>query len=235
MRNKKLWIIGVIIILSGCSYFWSGNIKEDLPVIENTPTETVTSVTTTEITQSTTEAVTESVAQYEVSTEIATISESIAETASVVSVADNTVQKVSDKKSVCTISVACSTILDNMDNLTEGKEELVPVDGIIYGATDVEFEEGESVFDVLLREMKNNDIHMEYSSTPVYNSAYIEGINNLYEFDCGALSGWMYRVNGEYPSYGSSKYILQDGDVVEWIYTCDLGRDIGGEEVGGQR
>ena len=28
------------------------------------------------------------------------------------------------------------------------------------------------------------------SKTPIYNSAYIEGIHNLYEFDCGSLSGW---------------------------------------------
>lgn len=32
-------------------------------------------------------------------------------------------------------------------------------------------------------------IHMESSFTPVYNSAYIEGIHNLYEFDVGKLSG----------------------------------------------
>ena len=34
--------------------------------------------------------------------------------------------------------------------------------------------------------------------------------------------------------YGCSRYRLQDGDVVEWKYTCDLGNDIGGgEAVGG--
>ena len=48
------------------------------------------------------------------------------------------------------------------------------------------------------------------------------------EFDCGALSGWMYKVNGWYPNYGSSRYQLKDGDVVEWRFTCDLGNDVGG-------
>ena len=235
VRNKKLWVAGVIIILLASSYFWSGDDKDSLPTAENTLTETVTSVITTETTESTTETVTESVTQYEVSTEIITIAEVTAESTSMMVVTVNGVQEEPDKRSVCTISVVCNTILDNMDNLTEGKEVLVPEDGIIYGAAAVEFEEGESVFDVLLREMKNNNIHMEYSATPAYNSTYIEGINNLYEFDCGALSGWMYKVNGVYPSYGSSKYILQDGDVIEWIYTCDLGRDIGGGEVGVQR
>lgn len=40
----------------------------------------------------------------------------------------------------------------------------------------MEFYEGESVFDVLLRETKNHKIHMEYSETPLYQAAYIEGI-----------------------------------------------------------
>ena len=56
---------------------------------------------------------------------------------------------------------------------------------------------------------------------------YIEGIGNLYEFDCGAESGWMYAVNGWFPNYGCSQYALQDGDTVTWVYTCDLGRDVG--------
>ena len=38
----------------------------------------------------------------------------------------------------------------------------------------------------------------------------------------------MYKVNGVFPNYGCSKYTLKNGDVVEWVYTCDLGRDVGG-------
>lgn len=68
---------------------------------------------------------------------------------------------------------------------------------------------------------------MESSFTPAYNSAYVEGINNLYEFDCGQLSGWMYNVNGWFPNYGCSKYTVQDGDVINWVYTCNLGKDVG--------
>ena len=70
-------------------------------------------------------------------------------------------------------------------------------------------------------------IHMESTWTPAYNSAYIEGIGNLYEFDCGAESGWMYAVNGWFPNYGCSQYALQDGDTGTWVYTCELGRDVG--------
>ena len=126
----------------------------------------------------------------------------------------------------CTVSIRCDTILAHMDALAEEKRELVPGDGVILAPTTVTFEPGESAFDVLRRVCRDQGIHMEFTTTPVYNSAYIEGIQNLYEFDCGELSGWMYRVNGQYLSYGASAYSLQDGDVVEWHYTCQQGQDL---------
>ena len=133
----------------------------------------------------------------------------------------------------CTFSIECSTILNNLDQLDPAKLEMLPSGGTILAATTVTFYEGESVFDVLQRLCIEKGIHLESSWTPIYNSAYIEGIHNLYEFDCGALSGWMYKVNGWYPNYGCSRYQLQDGDVVEWRFTCDLGNDIGGGYAAG--
>lgn len=136
-----------------------------------------------------------------------------------------------DKKKIyyCTFSIDCKTILDNKDKLNKEKESVMPGDGIIMKAEKVVFYEGESVFDVLLRETKKRNIQMEYEATPMYNSNYIEGIHNLYEFDCGELSGWMYKVNGWYPNYGCSRYMLKSGDVVNWRYTCDLGKDVGSD------
>ncbi len=133
------------------------------------------------------------------------------------------------KKYTCTFSIECSTILNNLKDLDPDKRELVPSNGVILAPTKVTFYEGESVFDVLQRVCKEKCIHLESSWTPIYNSAYIEGIHNLYEFDCGELSGWMYRVDGWYPNYGCSRYQLADGEVVEWRYTCDLGNDVGRE------
>ena len=92
------------------------------------------------------------------------------------------------------------------------------------------FSEGDTVFDVLQRVCRAQGIHMESNWTPAYNSAYIEGIGNLYEFDCGNLSGWMYSVNGVWPDYGCSSCTLHDGDTVVWSYTCDLGRDVGARQ-----
>ncbi len=128
----------------------------------------------------------------------------------------------------CTVSISCAAILENLDRLNAEKADLIPADGVLLAPTAVEFTEGESVFDVLKRVCRENKIHMEFSETPVYQSAYIEGIGNLYEFDCGEGSGWMYRVNDEFPNYGCSRYTLADSDTVEWVYTCDFGADVGG-------
>ncbi|GAA0377733.1 DUF4430 domain-containing protein [Caldalkalibacillus horti] len=127
-----------------------------------------------------------------------------------------------------TLSVTALTILNNLNLFNEDKLEVLPEDGVIFEEQTVTFYEGESVFDVLLREMQEHKIHMEFVMTPIYNSHYIEGINNIYEFDCGELSGWMYKVNDWFPNYGASRYQLEPGDDIEWVYTCDLGRDIGG-------
>lgn len=123
-------------------------------------------------------------------------------------------------KLTCTLSVRCDAILQNSDKLNPEKQELVPKSGVLYQTATVEFFEGESVFDVLLREMKKQNIHIEFVYTPAFDSVYIEGIGNIYEFDCGDMSGWLYKVNGKVATCGSSQYILSPGDRVEWIYTC---------------
>lgn len=142
------------------------------------------------------------------------------------------VKETESKKLTCTIAIDCKTILDNWDDLNKKKKDYVPKDGWILKKQTVEFEEGETVFDVLKRVLKENKIQMESSYTPMYGSYYVEGINQLYEFDCGKNSGWMYRVNGWYPNYGCSSYTLESGDEIEWRYTCNLGSDVGDVYMG---
>lgn len=137
---------------------------------------------------------------------------------------------ISDKELTCTFSIRCDNVLDNIEELEPEKKDLIPEDGVIFEEKVVTFYEGETVFNILRRETKQNKIHLEFENTPIYRSAYIEGIGNLYEFDCGELSGWMYKVNGWFPNYGCSRYQLKEGDKVEWVYTCDLGKDVGGEK-----
>ena len=131
----------------------------------------------------------------------------------------------------CTLEVRCDTLLGNLDKLTDGKAALVPEDGTLLPVTEVEFTGGNSVFDVFRQTLKSEKIHFEYVDASAYDSIYIEGIGNLYEFDCGPQSGWMYSVNGVYPGLGCSGYTLADGDVIVFSYTLDLGADLGAEKV----
>lgn len=144
-------------------------------------------------------------------------------------------------KSYCIIEIRCDTILNNMDRLPKGKEKYIPKNGVILPPTKVEVKEGESVFDILKRVTRSKGIQMEFRNDPLYSGAYVEGINHLYEFDGGELSGWMYKVDGWFPEYGCSQYFVNsgqnrdrpgktNGEVISWVYTCNLGKDVGDQD-----
>ncbi|MGN0720418.1 MAG: DUF4430 domain-containing protein [Anaerovoracaceae bacterium] len=127
-----------------------------------------------------------------------------------------------------TLEIRCDTLSSDMSKLENPAiKDYIPTDGTILAKTTYKGTTDNTVFDVLNTLCRNNDIQLEFSYTPIYESYYIEGINFLYEFDGGNLSGWMYKVNGWFPNYGCSSYYLSDGDVIEWVYTCDLGKDVG--------
>ena len=134
------------------------------------------------------------------------------------------VQKTEDKEDAptCSLVVRCDDIIKHIDMLDKNKVNIIPENGIILNEQMVEFKEGESVFDVLFRELKNRKIHFEFVKTPAYNSVYIEGIANLYEFDCGDLSGWIYSVNEVRPTYGCSQYMVKNGDKIDVFFTCNF-------------
>lgn len=127
-----------------------------------------------------------------------------------------------DSVGKASISIRCDTVL--------GKSESshIPKDGIILDTTELEITENQTVYDLLTDAAKAYNIQVENSGVNGQNSsmAYIRGINYIYEFDFGELSGWMYKVNGQTPSVGCGEYVLSPGDKVEWLYTCDLGKDI---------
>jgi len=97
--------------------------------------------------------------------------------------------------------------------------------GVILAPSEVEVQKGDSVMDLLKRITRKHKIQMEFKG--IGSFTYVEGIDNLYEYDNGAESGWMYRVNGEFPDEGAGSYTVNPGDQIEWLYTLDLGKDIG--------
>ena len=121
-----------------------------------------------------------------------------------------------------TMTIRCDTLIGKAD------PEQIPKDGEIMPVTSYEIEEGDTVYDILIEAVKEYGIQAENrgSSSNAHGMIYIAGINYLYEQQFGELSGWIYHVNGVAPSCGCGDYILKDGDVIEWHYTCDLGRDL---------
>ena len=146
-------------------------------------------------------------------------------TSSVISTTPKPDKPIKKYDNTCTFVIECKTILDNKDKLKKGLEKYVPDDAVIFSKT-VGFDSGESVYDILRRICDENSIQMEASYTPAFNSYYVEGINNLYEFDCGQGSGWMYSVNGVFPNYGCSSYKPANNDKIAFRYTCELGYDL---------
>ena len=127
-------------------------------------------------------------------------------------------------ENICYVTVNCQKAVESSE-LNETMRSILPKDGIVLDRYEVRYDDGASAFDVILKAVKDNKIHMEYTGSK--KAPYIEGAVNLYEFDCGALSGWMYRVNGWSPSFGMGQYEIERGDMIELIYSCELGKDIG--------
>ena len=134
-------------------------------------------------------------------------------------------QKPDTKKDTVTITIRCDTAVNNGMHLESKWAGIVPVSGVIMPVTTVEFDDGDKVFDILSYVCDKYKIHMSYRGG-TDSSCYVEGINNLYEFDGGRWSGWMYCVNDWYPNYSCGIYKVKAGDVIEWNYTCDLGLDL---------
>lgn len=130
-------------------------------------------------------------------------------------------------KQYCTIEIRCDTIVDTSKLTNQAVAPYVPANGTILAETTVEIKEGDSAFDILRRITRNKGIQMEFREDPMYSGAKVEGINHIYEQDAGSGSGWMYKVNGWFPNYGSSQYKVKDGDKIVYCYTCDIGKDVG--------
>lgn len=250
-RNRKIVLISLCFILSftlaGCQQQPQKNSSAAVPTKESSAkTETVkTSEDTTLKTEDTVSSAKEETdvdakKEENITSQKQQASEATSKT---VSKAPDTVPKPSVKapsqKETGAASVAkqSNTVSvqkkENSTSSTKTQEVKNIVSLCIIGADghtvlskqDVAWNEGDTVIDVLLRETKNRKIQMEYSGGK--KMAYVDGIDNLYEFDLGEGSGWMYSVNGVYPKESCGAYTLKKGDSIAWRYTKNLGEDLG--------
>lgn len=111
-----------------------------------------------------------------------------------------------------TLSIRCDTVA--------GQAEHIPADGVILPDTAFPIAQGDTVITVLTGAARAHGLHMDVSG------GYVAGIQYLYEFDFGDLSGWVYQVNGQTAGVGSDQYVLQDGDRIDWRYSRDMGNDL---------
>lgn len=109
-------------------------------------------------------------------------------------------------------------------DMVAGRAEHIPADGVILAESSFLIAAGDTVYTVLTDAARAHGFHMEGSGAN--GLMYIHGIGNIYEFDFGDLSGWVYSVNGESASVGCDQRTLADGDRIEWHYTLELGRDL---------
>lgn len=125
------------------------------------------------------------------------------------------------------VSADCLTVLDNMASIDPvvNPADVIPEDGIVIEKCEVMLPEGASAFDALTAAAREQRVRVDYVGSGW--GTYVRGIGYIYEFGFGELSGWMYRVNGEFPDVSASDFTLKEGDIVEFVYTCDLGRDVG--------
>ena len=114
-------------------------------------------------------------------------------------------------------TIQCNAIMNHKELWKDGIEEIIPSSGCYYQGEQA-VSDGETVYDILKRICKEQNIALDAEYTPVYGTYYVKGIGNLYEFDCGDESGWKYKVNGILPGVGCSNYQVKKGDEVTFFY-----------------
>lgn len=119
------------------------------------------------------------------------------------------------------LSIRCDTILNNYDKLDEElkRENNAPTSGEILSGGEYVLRDGDTVLSILKR------ITRYYKIPLIVKGEYVESINGLSQFDYGTTSGWLFKLNGVAPSV-SCNIKINDGDKIEWLYSCELGEDL---------
>ncbi len=100
---------------------------------------------------------------------------------------------------------------------------LLPEGESLITGESVELLEGDTVLSVLLRVCEAQSIATDVRGSG--STAYIAAIGEWKEREHGALSGWVYKVNGEQIPKSAGAYKLAADDEVKWVYSLDMGKD----------
>jgi uncharacterized membrane protein len=86
--------------------------------------------------------------------------------------------------------------------------------GTILNGKPVNINNGETVLNVLIDAVGKTNVDYTGNGATVY----VRGIDNIYQFDYGQMSGWNYSVNGTAPSISAGAVQVKAGDEIEWKY-----------------
>ena len=86
--------------------------------------------------------------------------------------------------------------------------------------------EGTTAFDVFKQVLAANGYTYDAKGSYVQAVTAPDG-TKVAELSKGQYSGWMYRVNGEFPDTYMGAYELEDGDVIEVFFTADYTKETG--------
>ena len=123
-----------------------------------------------------------------------------------------------------TLGIFCENALAS-DNLPDEIRDRLPQGGALLAECTMPLYQGDTVFSLLSRASRESEISFSFQGTEG-SGVYIDGIGPLFEMDCGDLSGWIYTVNGKTVSKSADDAILSDNDRIQWVYSCNLGKDI---------
>lgn len=233
MKRIRMVVIALIVILTLA--IMASRIKIEPPEpVQPSPTAPVTDVTPTPEPVQPTDAPSETPLEETAAptdTPQSAETEAPAETLPPESAAPEPVPPV-EQSNYCTVEIRCDTVTDTSKLENEAVIPYIPADGTVLAATKVEFAEGETAFDVLKRATRDHNIHLEFRQDSAYTGGVsVEGLGFLYDFDAGPLSGWMYKVNEQFPNKGCAGFYVSAGDAIVWVYTCDLGMDVGDNSI----
>lgn len=93
--------------------------------------------------------------------------------------------------------------------------------GVILSKTEVEIQDNDTVMSLTKRVLGVEEISYKV------NSGYVSSIDGQEEKDKGSGSGWMCSVNGSFINTSADNVDVRDGSDIKWLYTYDLGKDLG--------
>ncbi len=124
-------------------------------------------------------------------------------------------------------AVAVSATAETKDSVTLSISRKTIGGTDIISPTSFKVEADSTVWTVLQKALDEKDMDYEYTYSKASNDLYVTSIDGVKTGANGPMSGWMFTVNGKFLQDSANKVKVVEGDIIEWKYTKDGGKDIG--------